>query len=143
MAERRKHKRYRAEKTTIAVLRSTPADLGPVLNKSMAEVALAVFRSKPVRMGRVLDISKGGLSFSYPENKLHPRQSLGLEILLADCGFYLDKVPFKVVSDIRMPYEILKDSISNWRCSVKFGILQQNQAAQLQRFITNHTIGSV
>ncbi|MBW2594106.1 MAG: PilZ domain-containing protein [Deltaproteobacteria bacterium] len=142
MAERRKHKRYCADQNTFAVLRSKQADLEPILNKSMAEVAMAVFRSKPVRMGRVLDISKGGLSFSYPETKQHPRQSLGLEILLADCGFYLEKVPFKVVSDIKMPHEIPKDSITNWRCSVKFGTLKQNQAARLHHFLTNHTMGS-
>ena len=139
MAERRKHKRYRANKNTFSVLRSRPADLGPICNMRMAEVAMAVFRSRPVRMGRVIDISKGGLSFSYLETKQHPRQSLGLEILLADCGFYLEKVPFKVVSDIRMPHEIPKDSILNWRCSVKFGSLNQAQADQLAYFLHNHT----
>jgi len=143
MAERRKYKRYRADKSTFAVLRSTPADLGPILNKSMAEVALAVFRSKPVRMGRVIDISQGGLSFSYMENKLHPRQSLGLAILLADCGFYLEKVPFRIVSDLKMPHEIPKDSMASWRCSVKFGALDQSQAARLEYFLNNHTIDSV
>lgn len=140
MAEKRQHKRYRADKSTFAVLRSRPADIGPILNKSMAEVAMAVFRSKPVRMGRVIDISKDGLSFSYLETKLHPRQSLGLEILLADCGFYLVKIPFQVVSDIRMPHEIPKASIANWRCGVKFGALKQNQADRLEHFLNNHTI---
>ena len=143
MIDKRQYKRYRADKNTVAVLRSRPANLGPVLNKSMAEVALAVFRSKPVRLGRVIDISKGGLSFLYPETKQHPRQSLGLEILLADCGFYLEKVPFKVVSDIRMPREIPEDSLANWRCSVKFGTLKQNQTDRLEHFLNNHTIDSV
>ena len=143
MAERRKYKRYRADRNTFAILRSTPADLGPVLNMSMAEVALAVFRSKPVRLGRVIDISKGGLSFLYPETKQHPRQSLGLEILLTDCGFYLEKIPFKVVSDRKMPHKIPKDSTANWRCGIKFGALKQNQAARLEYFLTNHTFDSV
>ena len=142
MVERRKHKRLRVKKNTFAVLRSTPAVLGPILDKSMAEIALAVFRSKPVRLGRVIDISKGGLSFSYLETKQRPRQSLGLEIMLADSGFYLEKVPFKVVSDTKIPHEIPKESIANWRCSVKFGDLKQNQATRLEHFLNTHTIDS-
>jgi len=106
MAEKRKHKRYRADKSTFAVLRSRPADIGPILNKSMAEVAMAVFRSKPVRLGRVIDISKAN-------------------------GFG---------SEYR--HEIPKESIANWRCSVKFGALRQNQATRLEHFLNNHTINS-
>ena len=139
MAERRKHNRYGADKNTFAVLRATPADMDPIGHKTMAEVALAVLRSRPVRLGRVIDISKGGLSFSYLETKRHPRQSLGMEILLADSGFYLAKIPYKVVSDIRMPSEIPRESISNWRCSVKFGDLEQDQAARLAYFLNHHT----
>lgn len=139
MIERRKHKRYPVKQNTFVVLRSKPSKLGAIRQMRMSEVALAVFRSKPVRMGRIDNISRGGLSFSYPETKLHPRKSLGLEILLADCNFYLDRVPYKIVSDVKLKNDVPRAPISMWRCRVQFGKLEAGQAAQLQRFLKKHT----
>jgi hypothetical protein len=55
----------------------------------MGEIACDVFRSKPIKLGRINNISMGGLVFRYIDSLAQSEESPVLDILSADCGFYL------------------------------------------------------
>ena len=117
--EKRKHGRLRTKDGTFAVI-------GPNVE----------------RLGQIIDISVDGLSLSYIDNGGKADGLSELDILFAIDGFYLEKVPFKTVSDfeIHVNKDILFTSIIMRRCGVQFGDLDDKQISQLEYFLRNHTI---
>ena len=61
-----------------------------------------------------------------------------LDILLADCGFYLADIPFKVITDFEIPDDILGDSVVMRQVRLQFQKLNANLEAKLNDFILNH-----
>ncbi len=122
MDENRKHKRFKAKGGAFAVL-------GPHVKN----------------LGRIIDISKGGLAFSYHEKGEPLHKLFELDILLADNGFYLDKVPFNAVWDFQIVIdeEAPASSLAPRSCGVQFGALSDDQKSQLDYFIQNYTLGEV
>ena len=59
-----------------------------------------------------------------------------LDILLADCGFYLANIPFKIITDVVIPEDILGDSIEMRQVRLQFQHLNAIQHASLQDFIS-------
>lgn len=115
--ERRKDKRFQVQDGTFAVL-------------------TAHFRN----WGQVVDISRHGLAFRYTGNALPKNLSSQLGLSMADIGFYLGRVPFKVISDFEIANEgRYRFSVAR-QCGVEFGELTPGQISQLEFFISNYTL---
>ena len=117
-SERRKHKRFQAEEGAFAVLR-------PAWPHSTI-------------LGQIIDVGMGGLAFRCVASKDRSYGSSELSIVVANHGFYLNKLPVQTVWDFEiatMPFA----SMTPRRCNVQFGDMTHNQVSQLQYFIQNHT----
>jgi hypothetical protein len=122
----------------------TPTDKGTIKPRkyerySAREGAIVALKPKSNILGQMIDIGMGGLSFQYIESQEPPGYSNELVILVASQRFFLDKVPFKTVSDIEIENNISFSSIQMRRCSVEFMRLSLEQAASIQDFIIKHT----
>jgi hypothetical protein len=92
-------------------------------------------------MGKIIDISEGGLAFRYINTEDKTSGPCELDIFLSDGNFYLNKVPFKNISDVEMDNVPSLASIRTRRSGVQFGELTQSQIFDLEYFIQNHTVG--
>ena len=115
--ERRKHKRFLAE-----------------------DGAYAAVRPQYDKIGQIIDISQGGLSFSYIVSDGQAHEGSELDIFLIGDDFHLDKVPFKIVSDQKIPERLSPGSLKMRRCAVQFGDLTQKQMLKLEDFILSYTV---
>jgi hypothetical protein len=120
VAERRHHRRFKAQDGAFAVL-------------------MPHFH----QWGQLIDISSHGLAFCYATFEEQPLdESLKLGILLASAGFYLREVPFKAIADFRIAHQGPHIPRAARRCSVEFAGLTDKQLVQLEYFIQNHTTRS-
>ncbi|UCD86765.1 MAG: PilZ domain-containing protein [Desulfobacterales bacterium] len=94
------------------------------------------------KLGRLIDISMGGLAFSHVARTRPPDELFELDLFLVEGDFYLDKVPYEIISDFKT-YDNHFGSITMRRCGVQFGSLTQSQISELEYFIQNHTTGEV
>jgi hypothetical protein len=102
--------------------------------------ALAVPEDHVCDLGKIIDISRGGLSFQYLADGGVSKESFELDILEADNGFYLEKIPVKTVSDFEVANEVPFSFIAMRRRGVKFRELMVDQIAMLEYFMENYTI---
>ena len=137
-AERRKHNRFQIKKVAFAMIRYAFSKPICLIDKSMGEVACDVFRSKPIKFGRIDDISMDGLLFSYVDSKIQSNESPVLDILVADCGFYLECVLFKNISDTEIAEDYPIDSVKMKQLRMQFRKLTPNQKFKLEYLIQNH-----
>ena len=137
-AERRNHNRFQIKKVAFAIIRSAFSKPICVIDKSMGEIACDVFRSKPTKFGRIDDISMDGLLFRYVDDKIQPNESPVLDILLADCGFYLEGVLFKNISDSEIAEDYPIDSVIMRQLRMQFRKLTPNQKVKLEYLIQNY-----
>ena len=75
--ERRKHPRYKVRDNVFAVISPDPVKVVPIM-----------------------DISMGGLSIYLDNGSRGPDPVSKLEIMVADCSFYLENLPFQIVGDV-------------------------------------------
>jgi hypothetical protein len=136
--ERRTRKRFQVKVHAFALVRSASSQPICLIDKSMGEIASGVFRSKPIKLGRINNISMGGLVFRYIESRAQSNESSVLDILSADCGFYLGNVSFKAISDIELSEDAPIDSIKMKQLRVQFKKMTPNQKIQLDYLIRNH-----
>jgi hypothetical protein len=66
-----------------------------------------------------------------------------LEIMVADCSFYLEKLPFQIVANVRAFPDNTSNLMDGRRYSIKFGNLRPAQKAQLKYFMRNYTEGGL
>jgi hypothetical protein len=138
--EYRDHKRFQLNEDAFAMIRSINARPLKIHGKSMGCIACAVFNARPVKLGKIDNISMGGLMFHHADTKENLSQALVLDILLADCGFYLANIPFKTIADVMIPDEVFSDAIEIRQVCLQFLKLNAFQQAQLEDFIMNHRI---
>jgi hypothetical protein len=136
--ECRYHERFQLNKDAFALIRSIPAGPLNIQGKSMGCIACAVFNAKPAKLGKIDNISMGGLMFHHVDSKAQLSQALVLDILLADCGFYLANMPFKTITDVVIPDEVSSDAIEIRQVRLQFQKLNVDQQARLKDFIVNH-----
>lgn len=105
--------------------------------------AFAVINDEPVKLVPILDIAMGGLGVYINEGALRMNESSKLEIMLADCSFYMDKLPFELVSSFKAFPANPANLLDGRRFSLKFGKLMPRQQSQLKYFIRNYTEGRV
>ena len=136
--EHRYHKRFRLNEEAYALIRSI--SIGPlkINGKSMGCIACAVFNARPARLGKIDNISMGGLMFHHVDSKTQPSEALVLDILLADCGFYLASMPFETITDAVLPDDISGNSLEIRQVRLQFENLNVDQQARLKDFILKH-----
>ena len=117
-AEQRKHRRFRVK-----------------------ENAFAVINQDPVRLVPILDVAMGGLGIYVNDGAKWINDSPKLEIMVADCSFYLDSIPFEIVSSFRTFPGDASNMLDGRRYNLKFGNLGPGQKSRLKYFIRNHTLG--
>ena len=76
--------------------------------------------------------------FHHADSEVQSNKDLVLDILLADCGFYLADMPFNTITDIVIPDEISSDVIEIRQVRLQFQQLKAIQQARLKNFIKNH-----
>ena len=136
--EYRYHKRFQLDKDAFALIRSIPAGPLEITGKSMGGIACAVYNANPAKLGKIDNISMGGLTFHHAHSKAYLSPALVLDILLADCGFYLANIPFKIITDVVIPDEIFNDAIEIRQVRLQFQQLSTIQQASLKDFIVSH-----
>jgi hypothetical protein len=104
--------------------------------------AFAVINPEPVKLVPVLDIAMGGLGIYVDEGVRWMHDSQKLELMLADCSFYLDNLPFEIIANIRAFSGDTSNIMDGRRYSLKFGNLRPTQKARLKYFIRTYTHGS-
>jgi hypothetical protein len=137
--DRRIHRRYPAAPGAFALLRSQPASIGDIHNMTMGGIAFAVMRSNPAKIGQIINISMGGLVFHYAQDAQGTGKASCLDILLADCRYYLDSLNFEMIADVSSPGEFEFDSIKTRLVSVRFKDLTVLQKKQIDHFLKHHT----
>ncbi len=138
--EFRCHKRFQLDKDAFAVIRSKSAGPIQISGKSMGGIACAVFNANPSKLGKIDNISMGGLLFHHVDYKVKLSQSFVLDILMADCGFYLANLPFKIITDVAVPDEVYSDAIEWRQVRIQFLKLNTLQLAKLNTFILSRGI---
>ena len=136
--EHRYHRRFQLNENTFALIRPLTAGPLKIRGKSMGCVACAVFDARPAKLGKIDNISMGGLMFHYVDSKTQLSEALVLDILLADCGFYLANMPFKTITDVVIPDEISSDAVELRQVRLQFQKMNTIQQARLKEFIMNH-----
>jgi hypothetical protein len=106
-----------------------------------AEGVFAALVDQESRLGQIKDISSHGLSFRYIDSHEKLANAKELKIILGNRGLYLDKVPFKIVSDFEIESEFSFSRVSMRQIGLEFGELTPGQRNRLDRFIKHHTIG--
>ena len=137
--DRRVHKRSQVKKRAVALIRPVSVTQLRVADRSMGEIACAVYQSKPAKFGRINNISMDGLSFDYIAGREQSSQSFVLDILLADCGFYLANLTFKSISDVKVADDFSMHTIKMRRHHVRFERLTPAQIRKIQYFIEHYS----
>ena len=117
--EQRKHRRYRVKENAFAVVNQAPVKLVPILNVAM-----------------------GGIGIYVNDDAKWIHDSQKLEIMVADCSFYLDNLPFEIVANFRVFPGDAAYMPDGRRYSLKFGNLRPIQKSRLKYFMRNYTHGS-
>ncbi len=138
--EHRYHKRFQLSKQACALIRSISAGPLKIDGKSMGCIACTVFNAKPAKLGIIDNIGMGGLTFQHVDSRVKLDNTFVLDILLADCGFYLADIPFKIITDFEIPDDILGDSVVMRQVRLQFRKLNANLEAKLKDFILNHGV---
>jgi len=105
------------------------------------ENAFAVINKDPVRLVPILDVAIGGLGIYVDDGAKWVNDSPKLEIMAADCSFYLDSIPFVIKSKSKAVERDIYSMLDGRRCSLKFGHLRPVQKSRLKYFIRNYTRG--
>ena len=130
--------RFQLNKNAFALIRSIHTGPLKIYGKSMGSIACAVFNAKPAKLGKIDNISMGGLMFHHVDSKTQLSKALVLDILLADCGFYLANMPFKTITDGVVPDDIPDNLLEMRQIRLQFQKLNVDQLDKLKKFIFNH-----
>lgn len=148
--DRRKQKRFQMRRGAFCLIRSNPIMLTAIEYMSMGQIAMATLRARPNKMGQIKNISIDGLSFRYidPQDWSNESiesdrtdQSLELDIIMADCQFYLGNLPFRTIFDVDIKDNLSFNTFKMKQMGVGFGALTQNQRKKLTDLIQNHKSG--
>lgn len=114
--ERRKHPRYKAKDNVFAVISPDPVKVVPIM-----------------------DIGLGGLSIYLDNGSRGPDPVSKLEIMVADCSFYLENLPFQIVGDVKAFPNSNSNLMDGHRYGIKFGNLRPRQQSHLKYFVRRYT----
>ena len=101
--------------------------------------AYAVVNPEPVKLVPILDIGLEGIGVYLNNGEELLKASSKLEIMVADCSFYLENLPFKSISTIKAVPASSSNLLEGRRCSLRFGKLTARQKRELKYFIRTYT----
>ncbi|CAB1060451.1 hypothetical protein D1BOALGB6SA_5217 [Olavius sp. associated proteobacterium Delta 1] len=116
--ERRKHQRYKVK-----------------------DNAFAIINPEPVRLVPILDVAMEGVGVYVNNEDQWLNKASKLEIMVADCSFYLENLSFESISDFNALPANPSNLFDGRRCSLKFGTLTLSQKSELKYFIRNYAQG--
>ena len=99
---------------------------------------LVTLGNDPIKPWQILDISEEGLAFRYIGGADEPKALSELDILTCDTSLRIERVPFKLVSDLKMSDPVPQRYPLN-RCSVQFGSLTPEQMNRLASLLRDYT----
>ena len=105
--------------------------------------AFAIINPEPVKLVPILDIAMDGIGVYVNNQDKWLKNATKIEIMVADCSFYLENIPFKPISDSKALPTNATNLLDGRRCSLKFGRLTPSQKSELKYFIRNYTQGGV
>ncbi len=117
--EKRKHRRFQVQEGVYAALY--------LYNGSL-------------KIGQIQNICKDGFAFRYVGNGEQAEGSYKVDIFARNNVFYLKNLPFKIISDVYIDFEIPFSTTSLRQCGGQFGEITQSQMFQLDYFIKDYTI---
>ena len=103
------------------------------------ENAFAVISPDPVKMVPIIDIAMGGLGVYVNNGAKRINDCAKLEIMVADCSFYLDNLPFEIITSFRAFPGDSSNMLDGRRYNLKFSNLRPVQKARLKYFMRNYT----
>ena len=103
--------------------------------------AFAVTNPEPVKLVPILDIAMGGLGVYVNDGVMWMNESAKLEIMVADCSFYLENLPFDLISNLKAFPASPSNLLDGRRFGLQFGKLMPRQQSELKYFIRNYTEG--
>jgi hypothetical protein len=103
--------------------------------------AFAIINLEPVRLVPILDIAMGGVGVYVNGRDQWLNEASKLEIMVADCSFYLENLPFESISDFKAFPANPSNLLDGRHCSLKFGTLTPSQKSELKYFIRNYAQG--
>ena len=120
--ERRKHPRYCVRDNAFAVIGPEPVMLAPIVDISLGGLGIGV----------------NGINLEVDGSDALPK----LEIVIDDGSFYMDKLPYQLLTRYR---SFLGDAVGSFQniYGVKFVDMISSQQTQLKYFIRNHARGGM
>ena len=115
-ADRRKHKRHRAQAS-----------------------AFVDIRIGRIKVGKIVDISRGGLAFRYVADRERLKEEFDLDMYSRVNDFRVEYVPVNTIWDRGSPPELSFTTRTRLR-GVQFGKLTQTQFSELERFLLLNTL---
>jgi len=100
--------------------------------------AFAIINPEPVRLVPILDIAMGGVGVYVNDKDQWLNEASKLEIMVADCSFYLENLPFVSISDFKAFPANSSNLLDGRRYSLKFGTLTPGQQSELKYFIRHY-----
>jgi hypothetical protein len=115
--ERRKHERYKVKDGIVA----------------------APYASS-TRFAKILDISMGGLTVKYFDERKWDKKKLVIDVVMVDGDFSLDKVPITIASDMDKGTETPYCYLPERRCCLQFADLTEQQFTRLNDFFQEQAL---
>lgn len=104
------------------------------------EGAYAALNNGSSQIGQIQNISNGGLALRYVAIGEQAEGSYTVDIFVTNNDFFLTNIPFEIISDVYIDFEIPFSTTSLKQCGGQFGELTQSQRVQLDYFIKGYTL---
>jgi hypothetical protein len=100
----------------------------------------ARLRSKPAKLGKIIDISRTGLALNYIDRYGQLGYSSELDLLFTDDdAFFIDRVSFKIISDVEISSVPPPKTLKIKRMGLHFEELTDQQFTLLEFFIRDYS----
>ena len=109
----------------------------------VSDRAFAAFQPEPAVLVPITDISLGGLGLSTIESDGQIKSSSQLELMVADCSFYMANLSFDLIPTFKTSSEYHTNLSDGRRFGLQFEKLMPSQRSQLKYFIRSYTIGGL
>jgi hypothetical protein len=90
------------------------------------------------KLGQIIDISMGGLSFKYSDDRAENKNLSEKSFFLSSTGYYVDDLPFKTISDYEVTDEPSFSSMKVRQKHVQFSDLNCKQLFDLDYYLRNN-----
>ena len=107
------------------------------------DLTFVAVRPEFTKLGKLLNISSGGLCFQYmdEQDQIGHGALFKVEIFISQNGYYLPRVPCKVIYDARIKKGmVFTKGLEHRRCGLRFKDLTEEQTDKLEFYLKNHVV---